>query len=118
MLGHAIKLLKQISGLTVGEFDFRKSFLEKDGLKVLFDVKVIDSDWKSKRSHWDTDRVGDKELRDLLENVWNTPRDLQKWYETLIKRQMFFQFRANFKRSAEEAKSGRDLADIICGQVD
>jgi len=78
--------LKLISGLSVGDFDFRKLFMERDGLKVLFDVKVVDSEWKSKRSYWDTDRVGDKELRDLLENVWNTPRDLQKWYEILIKR--------------------------------
>ena len=29
---------------------------------------------------------------------------------------MFYQFRANFKRSSEEGKAGRDISDILCGQ--
>jgi hypothetical protein len=38
------------------------------------------------------------DLKELIDNVWQPPKDLQKWYETLIMRQMFFQFKANFKR--------------------
>jgi|LauGreDrversion4_2_1035121.scaffolds.fasta_scaffold224643_2 hypothetical protein len=50
--------------------------MERDGLRLLFDIKVVDKNWQSKRCHWEAERVADKELRDLLENVWNTPRDL------------------------------------------
>jgi hypothetical protein len=98
VIGHVFKLLKVISNLNIGEFDFRSAFLKADGLKCLFEIKINDNQWLAKRSHWDTDRIEDKDLRELLENVWNTPKDLQKYYETLIKRQMFFQFKANFKR--------------------
>ena len=50
--------------------------MERDGLRLLFDIKVVDKNWQSNRCHWEAERVADKELRDLLENVWNTPRDL------------------------------------------
>jgi len=98
MLGPCLKVLKTISNLQFPDFDFRQSFLKDNGLRTLFEMHILDSDFQAKRSQWATDRHVEADIKDLIDNVWQPPRDLQKWYETLIQRQMFFQFKANFKR--------------------
>jgi len=98
MLGPCLKVLKLLSNLQFTEFDFRTQFLKDNGLKLLFEMSIIDSDCKAKRSNWATERHMDADLKEFIDNVWQPPKDLQKWYETLIMRQMFFQFKANFKR--------------------
>jgi hypothetical protein len=49
MLGPCIKVLKLLSNLQFGEFDFRSQFLKDNGLKLLFEMSIIDSDCKAKR---------------------------------------------------------------------
>ena len=44
----------------------------------------------------------------MLEGFWLQSKDLQRVYETLIKRQMFYQFKQTFRR--EEAK---ELLDVL-----
>lgn len=61
-------------------------------------MKIVDDEWLDNRCIWENDKTVELDLQDLLQNVWNSPRDLQKWYETIIKRQLFFQFKANYKR--------------------
>ena len=99
--------------LQFNEFDFRTQFLKDNGLKVLFEMGIVDQDWQYKKNHWETDRYLEADLKEIIENVWNTPRELQKWYEMLIQRQMFFQFKANFKRLSEEGKLQKDACDYI-----
>jgi len=53
-------------------------------------MNIIDSSWQAKKSIWETDRFLETDLKEIIENVWNTPRELQKWYESLIQRQLFF----------------------------
>ena len=48
-----------------------------------------------------------------MENLWNTPRELQKWYEGLIQRQLFYQFKANYKRLSEEGKLQKDVCEYL-----
>lgn len=69
----------------------RKAFVQSDLLKVIFEIKIVDETWESKINNW---TVIDKQhyslLREVFEAVWCQPKDLQRIYETLIKRQMFF----------------------------
>ena len=72
--------------------------MQAEGIKLIFDMKIVDDEWLDNRCIWENDKTVELDLQDLLQNVWNSPRDLQKWYETIIKRQLFFQFKANYKR--------------------
>lgn len=56
-------------------------------------------------------------VREMLEGFWLQAKDLQRVYETLIKRQMFYQFKQTFKR--EEAKELLDAlkSAIVAEQV-
>ena len=47
-------------------------------------MNILDSNFNANRSFWETDRMFDADLKLLVENIWETPRDMQKWYETLI----------------------------------
>lgn len=49
-------------------------------------MHIIDTDFQAKRSNWVTDRHVELDLKELIDNVWQPPKDLQKWYETLIQR--------------------------------
>lgn len=81
-------------------------------------MNIIDSSWQAKKSIWETDRFLETDLKEIIENVWNTPRELQKWYESLIQRQLFFQFKANFKRFSEEGRLLKDPFDYIVAGID
>lgn len=70
--------------LQFADFDFRTMFLKDNGLKVLFDMGIVDSEWQYKKNYYETDRFVESDLKEIIENVWNTPRELQRWYEVLI----------------------------------
>lgn len=47
--------------------------MQSDGLKSIFDMKIVDSEWQSNRWMWESDndvQVG-IDLQEMLQNVWN-----------------------------------------------
>lgn len=53
-------------------------------IKALFDISVVDSEWNSKKLNNHSDAKIGEDLKELLDNLWYSPRELQKWYEQLI----------------------------------
>ena len=96
------KILKQISCLQLPDFEFRQAFMRDNGFRLIFEMHVSDSRWDVKRMKTEQKEAIQTDLVELLENVSHTARDLQNQYENVIQRQMFFQFKANFKRKCEE----------------
>ena len=113
----------------IGSFDFRQSFIQKNMLKSILQSKVIDKDFKSESSNiWFTAKLGaftpqelykslgnrrdaNTALRCLLKKLWFQPKDVQKYYENVIKRQLYHQFSANFKAGEQ-----MDLQEFLAAQ--
>ena len=113
----------------IGSFDFRQSFIQKSMLKSILQAKVIDKDFKSEASNiWFTAKLGavtphelgkslrdrreaNTALRELLRKLWFQQKDLQKYYENVIKRQLYHQFSANFKAGEQI-----DLQEFLAAQ--
>jgi hypothetical protein len=49
LLGPAMKCLRHISYLQFAEFDFRQAFMRDNGLKLLFEMSILDPNWQVKR---------------------------------------------------------------------
>jgi hypothetical protein len=76
MLGPAIKVLKLISTISFPDFDFRQAFLKDNGVRILFEMNIVDSEWQAKKAFWECNNNIEHDLREIMENVWNTPREL------------------------------------------
>jgi len=62
VIGPAIKLLKQISCIQLDGFDFRQAFMQAEAIKLIFEIKMIDSDWTDVRPIWENDKQVDSDL--------------------------------------------------------
>lgn len=76
MLGPAVKVLKLISTISFPDFDFRQAFLKDNGVRILFEMNILDSEWQAKKAFWENNNNIEHDLREIMENVWNTPREL------------------------------------------
>lgn len=92
----------------IGQFDFAKSFMQKNFLKVLLQAKVIDSKFKIDQDVWSLATRESKYrglhneslcmFRILIREVTMPKKEIQKRLEVSLKRQLFKQFLQNFKR--------------------
>lgn len=113
-LYRSLQILRTFGEISsIGSFEFKRVFAGSELLKAIFDVKVVDSSWESKAARLVTqDKVQMTIIRELLEGYWLQSKDLTRVYETLIKRQMFYQFKQTFKR-----EENKELLDALKGSI-